>query len=97
MGANITIYTTQYCGFCTRAKQFLKDQKKVPFTEVRVDDRADLRKFIAEKSGQRTVPQIFINGKAIGGYSDMAALDNRGALDPLLKEEADPNAPPLPS
>jgi glutaredoxin 3 len=93
--ANVTIYTTAYCGFCVRAKQLLT-QKRVKFTEIDVGDRPDLRKWIAAKSGQRTVPQVFINGKAVGGFSDIDALDRRGALDPILAEAPSPSAEELP-
>ena len=93
--ANVTIYTTAYCGFCSRAKQLLM-QKKVKFTEIDVESRPDLRKWIAEQSGQRTVPQVFINGKSVGGFSDISELDRRGALDPMLSEPPSATAEELP-
>jgi len=96
MSANVTIYTTTYCGFCTRAKRFL-NEKNVKFTEIDVEERPDLRSWLVKASGQRTVPQIFINGQSIGGFSDMSALDSRGGLTPLLAEEPDPNAAKLPT
>lgn len=85
VNASVTIYTTAYCGFCTRAKRLLAE-KKVKFTEVDVEERPDLRSWLVGASGQRTVPQVFINGKSVGGFSDISALDARGELDRLLGE-----------
>ena len=85
MAASVTIYTTPYCPFCIRAKSLLR-HKGVDFTEIDTTGRPDLRAYLFEASGQRTVPQVFINGKAFGGFSDISALDDRGALDPLLTE-----------
>lgn len=83
MQASVVIYTTDYCPYCVRAKQ-LFSQKKVSFKEVRCDSRDDLRDFIEQASGQRTVPQIFIHGKSYGGFMDVAALDRNGELDKIL-------------
>lgn len=89
MSARVTVYTTAYCPYCTRAKSLLS-QKKVAFDEIAVDDRSDLRTWLVERSGQRTVPQVFVNGVAVGGFTDLVALDRRGELDPLLAR--DPSA-----
>lgn len=88
--ASVTIYTTGYCGFCHRAKRLLA-QKSAKFTEIDVDERPDLRRWLAETSGQRTVPQVFINGRSVGGFSDISALDARGELDKLLSERSPAN------
>jgi glutaredoxin 3 len=85
MSADVLIYLTQWCPYCRAAKDLLGD-KKVRYTEIDVDDRQDLRKWLVTATGQRTVPQIFINGKSIGGFSDMEALDAAGELDVLLAE-----------
>jgi glutaredoxin 3 len=85
VNASVTIYTTGYCGFCTRAKRLLSE-KNVKYTEIDVEDRPDLRSWLVGASGQRTVPQVFINGKSVGGFSDISALDARGKLDELLQE-----------
>ncbi|MCK6586067.1 MAG: glutaredoxin 3 [Polyangiaceae bacterium] len=85
VNASVTIYTTGYCGFCHRAKRLLT-HKKVKFVEIDVEERPDLRRWLAEVSGQRTVPQVFINGMSVGGFSDISALDARGELDRLLGE-----------
>ncbi|CAM4515993.1 glutaredoxin 3 [Corallococcus exiguus] len=80
----VKIYTTTYCGFCVRAKDLLK-RKGVAYEEVDVTGDDDARTKLVEMSGgQRTVPQIFIGDTHVGGYSDMAALDREGKLDPML-------------
>ena len=83
MSAKITIYTTDYCPYCVRAKSLLQ-RKQAQFEEIPVTP--DMREDLVKKSnGMRTVPQIFINDQHIGGYDDLAALDNAGKLDALLK------------
>lgn len=85
MHASVTVYSTDYCPFCTRAKQLLR-RKNVDFTEIRVEGRPDLRSFLVTATRQRTVPQIFINGRSVGGFTDIDALDRQGELDRLLAE-----------
>lgn len=84
MSAKIDVYTTTYCPYCVRAKEFLT-KKGAAFNvlDVTGDDAARLA--LVEKSGGRkTVPQIFINDQPIGGFDDMVALDRAGKLDALL-------------
>src|SRR5215467_16220343 len=82
--AKVEIYTTQFCPFCVRAKSLLK-HKGVAFEEIDVGDDPELReKMIERAGGRRTVPEIFINGRIIGGYDELKALDDAGGLDPLL-------------
>ena len=82
--AKVVIYTTQYCPYCVRAKQLL-NHKGVAFDEIDVGNDDDLReKMIDESGGRRTVPQIFIDGKGVGGYDELYALDQEGELDRLL-------------
>ncbi|WP_218814262.1 glutaredoxin 3 [Rickettsiella endosymbiont of Dermanyssus gallinae] len=83
--SKIVIYTTAVCAYCNNAKQLLS-QKKLDYTEVRVDTDPEKMKKMIELSGRRTVPQIFINGKPIGGFDDLSALNASGKLDDLLKE-----------
>ncbi|MBA2649237.1 MAG: glutaredoxin 3 [Legionella sp.] len=83
--AEIIIYSSEHCSYCVRAKELLK-RKNVPFNEIRVDVKDEFREEMIEKSGRRTVPQIFINGQAIGGFDDLYALDKQGQLDELLRE-----------
>ncbi len=84
--AKVEVYTTTYCPFCTRAKSLLRS-KGVAFTEIDVTDDDELRARMVEMAGgRRTVPEIFVNGKIIGGYDELRALENRGELDALLAE-----------
>lgn len=82
--AHVRIYTTPICPYCARAKSLLT-QKGVAFEEVDVYMDAAARKEMMEKSGRRTVPQIFIGDHHVGGCDDLHALDAEGGLDPLLK------------
>jgi glutaredoxin 3 len=80
----VKIYTTSSCGFCVRAKDFLA-RKGIAYEEVDVTGDDAMRERLVEMSGgRRTVPQIFIGVEAIGGYTDMIALDQAGELQPKL-------------
>jgi len=81
--ARVVVYTTQYCPYCVRAKALLR-HKGVPFEEIDVGEDDALRERMVEASGRRTVPQIFINDAPIGGFDELKALDDQGALDRLL-------------
>ena len=94
MAASVTIYTTPWCPFCIQAKSLLK-KKGIPFEEIDVSGRTDLRSWLVQVSNQRTVPQIFINGTSIGGYSELSELDQQGELKPLLSEDPGPSAQTL--
>jgi glutaredoxin 3 len=93
--ADVQIYLTSWCPYCSAAKQLLS-RKSVAFTEIDVEARPDLRRWLVSASGQRTVPQVFINGQPVGGFSDLDALDREGQLDPLLAEAPGVPAPALP-
>lgn len=82
--AEVTIYTTSYCPYC-RAATALLTKKKVAFTEIDVTSDDAARRDLAARTGQRTVPQVFIDGRSVGGYDDLAALDRAGRLDELLQ------------
>ena len=82
---NITVYSTNYCPYCVRAKDLLK-RKGASFTEINVEDDDAREAMIKKAGGRRTVPQIFIGEQHIGGYDDMAALDKAGKLDALLAQ-----------
>lgn len=84
--AHIEIYTTGYCGYCRRAKMLL-DDKAAAYEEIRVDADPSRRAEMTTRSGRRTVPQIFINGTAIGGCDELFALERKGRLDDLLAGE----------
>ena len=82
--AKVEVYTTTFCPFCTRAKSLLT-RKGVAFDEIDVTDDDALRtKMVEMAGGRRTVPEIFINGKIIGGFDELKALDVEGKLDELL-------------
>ena len=84
--AKVEIYTTSYCPYCVRAKSLL-ESKGVAFEEIDVTGNDAMReKMIELAGGRRTVPEIFINGRIIGGYDDLRALDDEGGLDRLLSE-----------
>jgi glutaredoxin 3 len=85
-GKGVVIYTTLLCPYCHRAKALLR-RKGVVFTEIDVGMDAPKRAEMTARAGGRlTVPQIFIGGTHVGGCDDLHALDDRGALDPLLEE-----------
>ncbi|WP_141288865.1 glutaredoxin 3 [Gluconacetobacter liquefaciens] len=82
---SIEIYTQPGCPYCVRAVRLLQ-QKGAPFTEIRALHGTPERAEARERSGGRTtVPQIFINGRHIGGCDDLMALERQGELDPLLR------------
>lgn len=83
----IEIYTTAVCPYCIRAKALL-DAKGVSYTEIRVDqDPERMKEAVSRSGGRMTVPQIFINGKHVGGCDDLVELDSNGTLDTLLSQE----------
>jgi len=82
---DVTIYTRQFCGFCSAAKRLL-DEKGVSYTEHDATFSPDLKAEMIEKSnGGRTFPQIFIGDTHVGGCDDLHALDRTGKLDPMLQ------------
>ena len=85
--AAVTIYTRDYCGYCSRAKALLSS-KGVGFEEKNATANPDFRQeMIARSNGGTTFPQVFINGQHVGGCDDIHALDRAGKLDPLLAVE----------
>jgi glutaredoxin 3 len=80
----IRIYTSDFCSYCIRAKNLLT-RKGVAYEEVHLD-RSDMqsRMDLVELTGRYTVPQILIDGRPVGGYDDIKALDDAGRLDPLI-------------
>jgi glutaredoxin 3 len=80
--AEIKVYTTPWCGYCVRAKALL-EQRGLPYEEIRVDSDPDFRTKLEQLTGGWTVPQIVIDGKPIGGYSELWQLDRDGELERL--------------
>jgi glutaredoxin 3 len=79
----IIMYTTAVCPYCQMAERLLR-AKGVEVEKVRIDLEPERRAEMMEKTGRRTVPQIYIGDTHVGGYDDLAALDRAGKLDPLL-------------
>ena len=79
----VEIYTTPTCPYCIAAKGLLK-KKNVQYTEIDVSRDPALRDAMTARAGRRSVPQIFIGGKHVGGCDDLHALDHDGKLDPMM-------------
>lgn len=88
--SSITMYTTEVCPYCLRAKALLKARGVTDIDEIRVDRDPTARAAMIERTGRRTVPQIFIAGAHIGGCDDLIELDQRGGLLPLLQSQSAP-------
>jgi len=80
----VKMYTTAWCPYCIRAKQLLQARGVEQIEEIRIDSDLAARQHMMEITGRRTVPQIFIGDTHVGGFDDLAALDGRGGLMPLL-------------
>ena len=80
----VTMYTTQVCPFCLRAKALLKQRGVEVIEEIRIDLDPEQRRHMMDITGRRTVPQIFIGQIYVGGCDELVALDQRGGLLPLL-------------
>jgi glutaredoxin 3 len=78
------MYSTAFCGYCQRAEALLQARGVKDIEKLRVDQDPQLLKEMVQKTGRRTVPQIFINDQHVGGYEDLAAIDRKGALQELL-------------
>ena len=82
--SRILVYSTPFCGYCSAAKRLLT-AKGAQYTEIDVMmDPERRQEMLAKSGGRRTVPQIFIDGRHIGGFDELNALDKAGDLDPLL-------------
>lgn len=79
----VVIYTTRVCPYCVRAKQLFQ-QLNVAYEEIDVSNDQETRLALVERTGQRTVPQIFINDQSVGGFDDVYKLHTQGKLDALL-------------
>ncbi|MBA1290001.1 MULTISPECIES: glutaredoxin 3 [Pseudomonas] len=82
--AQIVVYSSDWCPYCTRAKALLA-KKGVAFEEIRVDGQPQLRAEMTKKAGRTSVPQIWIGDYHVGGCDDLYALERAGKLDPLLR------------
>lgn len=84
--SKIIMYTTAVCPYCINAERLLVSKGVKEINKIRVDLQPELRVEMMQKTGRRTVPQIYINDQHIGGFDDLRALDLAGGLDPLLAE-----------
>ena len=82
--AKVTMYSTGVCPFCQMAERLLRAKDVATVEKIRVDLEPERRVEMMEKTGRRTVPQIYIGETHVGGYDDLAALDRAGGLDKLL-------------
>lgn len=83
---SITVYTTNWCGYCAAAKALL-DRKGFEFTEINLTGDPELKAALKEKYGWRTVPMILVGERFIGGFRELSKLEKSGELDALLKGE----------
>jgi glutaredoxin 3 len=86
MAAHVKMYTRKWCGYCTAAERLL-ETKGVAYEQIDCTGDHQTRRWLVETTGRTTVPQIFINGKAIGGYDDLKLLDRKGELDKMLWDQ----------
>lgn len=82
--AHVLMYCTEVCPYCVRAERLLRARGVAEIEKVRVDLQPELRVAMTEKTGRRTVPQIYIDEYHVGGFDDLAELDRRGELARLL-------------
>ncbi len=85
MTAAVTMYSTRFCPYCIRARMLL-ESKQVKYTDISVDGDPELRREMMQRSGRRTVPQIWVGGQHVGGFDDLARLEQQGSLDQLLQQ-----------
>lgn len=86
MTAQVLMYSTAVCPYCQRAEMLLKARGVTEIEKVRIDLDPSRRDEMVEKTGRRTVPQIFIGSTHVGGFDDLSALDREGKLTPLLAD-----------
>lgn len=82
---NVTMYCTGVCPYCARAEMLLKQRGVTEINKIRIDQDPSQRAVMMERTGRRTVPQIYIDDRHIGGYDDLSALDRAHGLVPLLQ------------
>lgn len=84
----ITMYCTAVCPYCIAAERLLKNKGVLNIDKIRIDLQPAKRAEMMERTGRRTVPQIYIDDRHVGGFDDLSALDAAGELDPLLRNAA---------
>jgi glutaredoxin 3 len=84
----VTVYTGSFCGYCQQVTSLL-ERRGIAYTEVSVDDHPDLREKLLARSGRRTLPQVYVGERYIGGAAELAALDRSGGLTGLIQARND--------
>ena len=84
--AKVLMYTSAYCPYCTNAERLLHSKGVTDIEKIQIDNDPELKISMMEKTGRRTVPQIYIGERHIGGFYDLRALDLAGGLDQLLSK-----------
>ncbi len=87
MGAKVRMYSTGVCPYCNMAERLLKAKGVGEIEKIRIDLEPEQRVLMMEKTGRRTVPQIYIGDTHVGGFDDLSALDREGKLEPLLQAD----------
>lgn len=85
MSVHVLMYSSGVCPYCTMAERLLKSKGVAEIEKIRIDLDPQQRTQMMEKTGRRTVPQIYIGDTHVGGFDDLSALDRAGKLDPLLQ------------
>jgi glutaredoxin 3 len=89
---HISMYCTAVCPYCVAAERLLKSKGVTEIEKIRIDQQPARRAEMMERTGRRTVPQIYIGERHIGGFDDLSALDAAGGLQPLLQDATSPSA-----
>lgn len=84
--AKVLMYATAVCPFCLMAERLLRSKGVAEIEKIRVDLEPARREEMTQRTGRRTVPQIYVGDRHVGGYDDLAALDRAGGLEPLLSK-----------
>jgi len=84
--AKVLMYCTEVCPYCVNAERLLKSKGVTEIEKIRIDLQPELRDSMIDKTGRRTVPQIYIDDYHVGGFDDLSALDRSGGLSPLLNK-----------
>ena len=92
MAPAVTMYSTAVCPYCTQAERLLRAKGVADIAKIRIDLDPVMRMTMMQKTGRRTVPQIYIGERHVGGFDDLAALDAAGGLQPLLQNGASQTA-----
>jgi glutaredoxin 3 len=92
MPAHVKMYTRRWCGYCSAAERLLRE-KGVHYEQIDTTGDHAMRRWLVDETGRTTVPQIFIDGRSIGGFDELRALDRTGELDRMLWGEPEPVRP----